>query len=1265
MRKFLKITGRTLLIILVILVIVVILIQTRPIKNLITDLIMANVNGRLQNAELSIQRIEMNYLSSLSLQGVSISQDGENILSLKEFRIHYSLKGIMSNRITISKILFDELNLALRQDAEGKWNLMTILPAVDKKEKPKNKPKNSNWEIVLDDFSLRNSEIKINSSRISDIMLHFAGKYSQDESYINLDKFSFNSHEPDLKLENLDFIARLENNKVMLDNMQIRTAENLITLGAEIDLDDLENGYIDINSDSLNLTEFSGFIQQEDIKMLPEIDIELTLKNQIANFNLKMNEADQKLNMKGTVNSVFGSPDYELRLAIEHLDGNHWLADAQYDSDINLNLTMKGKGIELEKAKMDFQLNVKPSYMGDRKVNEITLTGHKSGNSADFDTNIWGDFGKINISGAAKNIFDEVSYHLQGNLEGIDLAELVQNDTLHSDLNLGFEVTGKGRDPELLTADLKINGEHSTIMGMEINTLKADIHYEKGEYVIEDLQVVNPVAKLILNADGNVNGKHDLDFTLIVMDLQSMSKFVNAETLDGSGDIKGNIIINNKSYKANVTLSMKDLFYNEFSLGEMSGEIDLDSDLKNTIDTKLDLKDFKSGDLAIDSIALHSTGDEKQQQIELDVGAEKLIVHLESGVFIDSIITIELPVLNAEYDGLQVNSEHSNARILIGENYYQINDLQLAIGKGSLMIDGTITPTGTQQLSLDIQDFDLELLNSLGLLSSQIAGIFNLKAEVGGNISQPDISAEMQLTDLAWGDVQPGNIQINADLKEDKVDIVFILDKDKKTLISGSAKLPIYLNSENGEMIPSNEQLEADLLISDFDISLLKESFKQIKELNGLLGVDLHLRNNLSDPELNGNIKLERGNISIPQYGINYPEIRLKAAFQQRNLELEELYLAGSEGYLKFSGEAEVESPLSEGIKTIDMRLLADNFSLTDKRELQVKLNSDIKLTGSPEKLVYSGYLNIPKAIIDLDALPGGSKSKVDINSPLLVQASYKDIDQTVTSVKKKKKTQPDLIKNLTGEMKITIPRNTWIRNKDMNVEISGDLRVIKKSKYFEIYGTVSTLRGKYDLYGKKFDLKGGTVTFNGGSELNAMLDLKISHVFRDIYRNKRTLKLQITGDVNTPVINFYLDDEGISESDAISYLLFGKSNSEISQGEKSEVARQTESDLALSMLSKTIGNKLAEEIGKKLNLDVVEFSGGENWKQAAIVVGKYITNDLFINYKKEFSLDQSSEIVPDEVSLEYEMNKYISVQATRGDDKSTGVDVFWKFKLK
>ncbi|MCF7912062.1 MAG: translocation/assembly module TamB [Candidatus Cloacimonetes bacterium] len=1266
MRKILKFTGAVLLLILALLLITVILIQTRPVKNLIADRIVANVNSRLVNATLNIERLEIKYLSSVTLKGVSISRDKEIILSLKELGIHYSLRDIRSNKIVISAILLDELNLDLQQNNEGEWNLMTMLPAADKKAKPKKKTQSSDWEIELADFNLRNSEITINSAQISEIMLHFTGKYSGDESLINLDKFSFICKDPDLKLEKLDFKARLKNNKVMLSNMHIKTAENTVNIGALIDLDIIENTFIDLNSESLNLSEFAGLIAQKDIGRLPELDLGFTLENQKASLSIEMEEAGQKFDISAVIEDVFKDPEYTLKLTISHFNGGHWLDNPEYNSDLNLDLTVIGRGFELEEADTEIQLNVRPGFWGDIKFSSVVLDAQKNGSTADFNTSITGEFGRIGLSGRAEEIFNEVSYNLQGDLAGVDLAILLQDETLKSDLNLGFELQGKGFEPEELTADLKITGRPSEIIDIELDMVKADIHYEEENYIIRNLELMTSAILLKLKADGNIKGGHNLDFQLSLIDLQPMSELVNAETLKGSGDIRGNIILNDKTYKANVNLKLEQLQFNEYSLGEMSGEILIDSELEAPYDVSLTMKEFASGEFVIDNIDLQINGDEKRQKIVLDAGEDKLLVHLESGVLVDSMITIELPVFRAEYEDLQVETRHTGARILIGDKFYQIDGLQLAFNEGSLMLDGTIAPADTQQVILQIKDVNLEPLNNLGLISSQIAGIFNLKAEIGGYLSEPEISAEMQLTDIGWDDFQPGNLQFTADIKSNKAEIFFSLEKDKKELISGSARIPLYLNPRQSiEIIPYNEPLEADLLVSDYDISFLAGSIDQIKKMNGILGVDLHLRNNLSDPLLSGEVKLEQASISVPQYGINYPKIRLKAAFQQRNINLEELYVAGGDGYLRFSGNAEVKSPISEGIKSIELRLKADNFSLADKRGLQVKLNSDIKLAGSPDKLVYSGYLNIPKAIIDLDALPGSSVSKVDINSPLLVKAEQKYTAVTVIPVKQKKASHPDLIKNLTGEMKVTIPRNTWIRNKDMNVEISGDLRIIKKGKNFELYGTVKTLRGKYELYGKKFDLKGGTITFNGGSEFNALLDLNISHVFRDIYRNKRTLRLQITGDLKTPGISFYLDDEEITESDAISYLLFGRSSSEISQGEKSEVARQTESDLALSMLSKTIGNKLASEIGKKLNLDVIEFSGGESWKQAAIVVGKYITNDLFISYKKEFSLDQSSEIVPDEVSLEYEMNKYISVQATRGDEKSTGVDLYWKFKLK
>jgi len=121
-----------------------------------------------------------------------------------------------------------------------------------------------------------------------------------------------------------------------------------------------------------------------------------------------------------------------------------------------------------------------------------------------------------------------------------------------------------------------------------------------------------------------------------------------------------------------------------------------------------------------------------------------------------------------------------------------------------------------------------------------------------------------------------------------------------------------------------------------------------------------------------------------------------------------------------------------------------------------------------------------------------------------------------------------------------------------------------------------------------------------------------------------------------------------------------------LSFGEKSQLA-QNEGLVSTAKLEQLLTSRLTGEltnkIQKKLNLDVIEFKGDSNWRQASIILGKYITNDLFLSYKRDFHLGCSHEMVPEEISLEYEINKYLYLQATKGDDKTTGFDIFWKFE--
>ena len=192
------------------------------------------------------------------------------------------------------------------------------------------------------------------------------------------------------------------------------------------------------------------------------------------------------------------------------------------------------------------------------------------------------------------------------------------------------------------------------------------------------------------------------------------------------------------------------------------------------------------------------------------------------------------------------------------------------------------------------------------------------------------------------------------------------------------------------------------------------------------------------------------------------------------------------------------------------------------------------------------------------------------------------------------------------------------------------------------------------------------TVFFNGGMEINPNIELEALHIFRGLDREKNTLKLKVTGNLSKPEISFALNEVDIEETDAISYLLFGQSSDELSHSQKSQMAGQDGATSRVALKRLFTGQLMGQISGvmrKKLNLDVIEFKGDKDWRKASVVIGKYLTNDLYFSYQREFNLGRSHEVVPEQVFLEYEINRFLFLQAIKGDDKSTGFDIIWKFE--
>src|SRR5690606_38020573 len=81
-----------------------------------------------------------------------------------------------------------------------------------------------------------------------------------------------------------------------------------------------------------------------------------------------------------------------------------------------------------------------------------------------------------------------------------------------------------------------------------------------------------------------------------------------------------------------------------------------------------------------------------------------------------------------------------------------------------------------------------------------------------------------------------------------------------------------------------------------------------------------------------------------------------------------------------------------------------------------------------------------------------------------------------------------DFVKNMKVEAEIEIGRDSWLRGRNLNVEVSGLLlvEVDRSTEEIRLTGTLNAVRGTYELFvaenlpARRFLVRGGTVEFDG-----------------------------------------------------------------------------------------------------------------------------------------------------------------------------------------
>lgn len=225
-------------------------------------------------------------------------------------------------------------------------------------------------------------------------------------------------------------------------------------------------------------------------------------------------------------------------------------------------------------------------------------------------------------------------------------------------------------------------------------------------------------------------------------------------------------------------------------------------------------------------------------------------------------------------------------------------------------------------------------------------------------------------------------------------------------------------------------------------------------------------------------------------------------------------------------------------------------------------------------------------------------------------------------------------------DIRIVIPGNLWIRGRDMELELEGDLKVAQAGAQPTVTGKLKARRGDLRFVGRQFQVDRGDVFFYGGDEINPSLDLRLKSEIDNL-----TFWVAVTGTALEPKLKLSSEPEALSEGDIMCYLVFGQRCDELDSGQ---------GDLVGRMAAGYASAELTQALSGELGVDMVSINVGDSQSSASVTVGKYLSTKLLLKYEQ--ALDNTRDFF---LNLEYSLTRNIKFTTLAGSRQS-GAEIRW-----
>ncbi|MCP4582236.1 MAG: AsmA family protein [candidate division Zixibacteria bacterium] len=1280
-------------IIIVLIIISFLATQTRPFKNWLCEFVVAKANDSI-NGELSITRLDGNLFDNIELSDIAIQLDSDTVVTLSTLYLDYSLFALLGGTIQIDSISIDSLRITLHQRSDSSWNLARLAKTDTAEIEPDDTSADEfDYTLVIDDFQLRNSRVDINAleksipSRVDGLNIHLAGQYSSEKQALVMRGFQFHTIDPEFHLNQLSFELANDSFSTTVKDFLLKTSKNSVTASATILPAQFERSTAQIIADPIDLTEFDGFLPDLIGQLQPLMSFYSSLSNDTLNSRLMIRCDDQIIDFANSIGSVNAIVDstisrpiyYTADLALTSIAMSHWLDNPELDIVLNGTFELNGTGLSVGDARFKIEGDLNDSRIRQHPISSLSFDLSYDTGAVNSEIIADGDFGKIELISNLYDLFETASYNMNLESTNLDLSKLGLWDSLRTDITMNLNAEGENLISDSIKGETRIAVSESMLMGIPVDTVAAFIGFAYNKLHVDTIVLKSPAIAANITGDINADEPGDLYYDLILGDVSYFADLIGARTVGAEGNITGRISGMPTNMNVKTRIDIRDILMDGSFVGAVRGELNaiicassISANGRITSEG-IDANGFTSDSVFAD---FNYTDDNIDLSVNLH-NPDGIHSELQSRITLDSIMTVLIERLSLDYSDVQMSGGSDSMIITMGDDTYTIENFRLASDittdtSGQIIqIDGFVSLADESGLSAAIRNVGIQPLASM--FDLDLDGILSVDIKLSGSAIKPQLDGQLLISNGQYQRYTFNNLAGKMSYDGKKAGFNLLLNPSPRESLQVDGSFPLAVSSDDSAVASYSEiPLDFKIHTDSLSLSVMKAGGYIVEEADGFITCDLGISSTMNNPIIEGEISMRNGVLSMPDYGIDYNDIEAGISFQPNRMTLDSVAILQDNGKLLLSGYVNYDSSLIEGnISSSHIDLVMDEFFAVRHRDYEIQLSTDVYLDGSESDAGFGGTITVDRSSFYLPAfIEQPAADELDMAGlPMLVIATRRDSvigdeNLSIPDSTSSENSGLDFLDKLRGNLIINIPKNTWIKSPDLRLELGGELEIAKDGVDFEPFGNIHVIRGHYDLYGKRFKVLRGIVTFEGGAEYNPRLDVEALYVFRTASREKRNLTLYVSGTAELPVLKFTLDGEELSEGDAVSYILFGRGFDELSQGQKTSVAGSSEDEsmtgqLAVSLLA----GQLTKALGNKLNLDVLEVKAEGDLKGAAVVVGKYLTPDLFMSYQRGFGSSSDNDLEPEIVTLEYQLARLLFLQLTEGDAKEAGFDFIIKFQ--